>query len=202
VKKFILISLLLVCFIPKAFAIIEITANYTFSKQIYGAEDLTDDQLDVADTSITKSYQLVWNWYIWGYTAIDINFSRESTEIQQTLTDGTQTINISTQLEGQTQGIGLRQAFAGKDAAIRPSIAIGYAKQKFNNIKNYSVDGVAVGPIKESSEYDSTYVTLSFRLAFSKLMGLTLGGTTVVPGTDFGLASRNLKYFAGFSWIF
>ena len=186
----------------KANAIVEITANYSYSKQIYGAEGLTDNQLEDADTSITRSYTIGWNWYIWDYTAIDLNFSRESTEVSQTVDTGSEIVKVMTELEGQTQGIGIRQSFAGKNATLRPSIAIGYAKQKFNTIKNYSVDGVSITPVTEYTEYDSTYVTVSFRLAFSKLMGLTFGGTTVVPGTDFDLASRNLKYFAGFSWIF
>ncbi len=183
-------------------AMVEISANYSYSKQIYGAENLTNDDLDSADKSIARTYQVVWNWYIWNYTAIDINYSRELTEVNQTADDGTDEVIVMTKLEGETTGIGLRQSFAGKDAFFRPSLSIGYAKQKFNTSKHYRINGTSLNPIVEYTEYDSTYVTLSFRLAFSKLMGVTFGGTTVVPGTDFDLASRNLKYFAGFSWIF
>ncbi|MAX67578.1 MAG: hypothetical protein QF441_06880 [Bacteriovoracaceae bacterium] len=206
------ILFVLFAFMPTlVFGYVDLELSYTYSeRKIDGVETDLNPEPGSAVT-ITQGYSFNWAWYIWEYTALELNYS----ETNQKLVDDRQvktsddTITIKQQEDTvitQVSGVGIRQAFAGRKARIIPSLALGYAQYTTSGTTNYLLDvsgtEATIEEEQDKEVFSSSYAAFSLRFKFTQLMGLTLSAKTVMPEFDTSVASDNVTYSAGFSWMF
>lgn len=195
-----------------AYSYVDLSLNYNFSKRkIDGADtELSDEDQGQAVTT-TEGWSINWGWFIWEYTALELNYSRTSERLvddrESSNSDGTFTIReVDSLVVTEVQGAGLRQSFASRKSTIIPSISVGYAQLITSGETTYKVDDngtdqeISLERDKETS--NSGYVTLSLRFRLTKLMGLSLSAKSVMPDFDTSKMEDNLIYSAGFSWVF
>lgn len=210
-------SFLLICFLlysSISFSYVDFNLSYTFSiRQIDGVE--TDSNPEPGSAKATTSgYTINWAWYMWEYTALELNYSEttqrllDDREVATTDSDG-DPFTIKEQdstVVTQTSGVGIRQSFANRKARIIPSIAIGYAQYTTSGSTKYIFDFNNTESEYEEQQdkevFGSSYASFSLRFRFTELMGLTLAAKTVMPEFDTDQASNNVTYSAGFSWLF
>ena len=205
------LSLLIILITTNLQAYVDLSLNYTLAKfRVDGVETDANPEPGNATTT-SEGYQINWAWFIWEYTALELNYSsttRELVDTRQAIDSSsgfiiTQVNNVTVQ---EVSGAGIRQAFASRKAKIIPSLAIGYARYTTSGTSTYTIDDNGTEreiEIEEDKEVvSSSYVALSVRFRFTDLMGLTLGARAVAPDFDTEEAQNNLTYTAGFSWLF
>jgi hypothetical protein len=212
-KKILFLFLALI-FSSSAFSYVDLNLSYTYSiSKVDGVEtDLNPDP--GAARTTTVGYVLNWAWFMWEYTALELNYSQTT----QTLLDDRE-VNIE-DAEGnpftiieqentvitQVSGVGIRQAFAGRKSRIVPTLAIGYAKYTTSGTKRYKFDSNGTKFEFEEEQdkeiFSSSYASFSLRFKISQLMGLTVAAKTVMPDFDTSAAENNMTYSAGLSWMF
>jgi hypothetical protein len=193
-------------------AYVDLNLSYSFTKRkIEGIEnDLSDEDPGEAVTT-TSGVSINWAWYVWEYTALELNYSTSDERLQdnrETTTDDT-TITIKqidSLVKTQVSGVGIRQSFASRKARIIPSLSIGYAQLTTSGTTTYLLDNNGTEEeltIEQDKEVNNSgYVTFQIRFRLTQLMGLTLAAKSVMPDFDTDQAENNLTYSAGFSWVF
>ena len=197
-----------------AYSYVDFNLGYTYSiKKIDGVA--TDENPDPGSAQTTSDgYQVNCAWYMWEYTALELNYSSttqrllDDREVTTTDADG-DPLTIKKQdstVITQVSGIGIRQAFANRKASIIPSLAIGYAQYTTSGSTKYTIDfNGTLGSfenIQDKEVFSSSYVTFTLRFRITQLIGLTLAAKTVMPEFKTKEASNNMTYSAGFSWVF
>lgn len=208
--RFILPAILLFIVSGSAFSYVDLSLNYSFSQRKIDGEDNLNDDPGQAITS-TEGWSANWAWYIWSYTALEFNYSRSRERLvddRETQTnDSAITIKeVDSLVETEVMGVGLRQSFAKRKSTFIPSLAVGYAKLTTSGETNYTLDtedGIERLALERDKEvHNSSYITLSLRIRFTELVGLSLAAKSVMPDFDTSKAGDNLTYSAGFSWVF
>ncbi len=199
------IALIFLLFPLCANAFIEIGGNFGYEKQVFG----TDDQND----SITRTYAATWAWYFSSYTAVEFNYSvsQEETTSRETIDYEDWDVSISkifNEVNTTVYGIGIRQAFAGKNAFMRPLLSIGYARQVETShqditfLDEISGESLTVPYPQSRTDYDSIFASFSLQFKITQLISLKGSINTIFPAFQFDQAKNNLKYLAGFTWAF
>ncbi len=198
-------------FCQSAYAYVDLNLSYTFSmRQVDGIE--TDANPDPGSAKTTSSgYVLNWAWFVWEYTALELNYSQTTQKMvddRELATDDDSIIikQRDSTVITQVSGVGIRQAFASRKSRIIPSLAIGYAKYTTSGTSKITLDNagteVELEDEQDTQESSSSYATFSIRFRFTQLMGLTLAAKTVMPDFDTSEAGNNVTYSAGLSWVF
>ena len=198
--------------VGNAFAYVDLSLNYNFTqRRVDGMEPTSAIPEPGEATTTTEGWSINWGWYIWEYTALELNYSRSNERLvdnrQTSTTDETITIKkIDSLVSTEVQGAGLRQSFAPRKSLIIPSLAVGYARLTTSGETSYTIDDNGVEKemnlSRDREVYDSAYLTFQLRFRLSRLMGLTLAAKSVIPDFDTSKADDNLTYSAGFSWVF
>lgn len=178
-------------------AFVDFSANYWYSEQLHGIED--------ENKIVSQTVGVNWAWYIWSVTAIELNYSQTINEddYNTDLTDGSDTINrIYKRTINQVYGIGLRQALAGRNSMIIPSIFIGIAKQTSKEETTYVINGASLIDDPEEIEQESGQISVALRIRVTELMGFRLSARSVFPDFDTSKIRNNVTYSAGLSWVF
>ncbi|MBT4790349.1 MAG: hypothetical protein HON90_02160 [Halobacteriovoraceae bacterium] len=193
------------------YAYVDLSLSYTLSKtRVEGTKTDLNPEPGEANTT-TEGYHLNWAWFIWEYTALELNYSSSNQRLLDTrevaTSDSAITIKqVDSTVITQVSGAGIRQAFAGRKSRIIPTLAIGYAKYTTSGTSKYTLDASGTEAILEVEQdkevSSSSYASFSLRFSFTQLMGLTLSAKTVMPDFDTSLAGNNVTYSAGFSWMF
>jgi hypothetical protein len=144
-KKYLILSLLILS--NQVLSYVDLNLSYTRSiNKIPGVETELNPEPGAA-LSTTDGYVLNWAWYMWEYTALELNYSRTSQRLQDdrevTTTSGADVIIIKEQdstVITEVSGVGIRQSFANRTAAIIPSLSIGYAKYTTSGSIKYKLD--------------------------------------------------------------
>jgi hypothetical protein len=204
------LALLFISF--NAFSYVDLNISYSFTKRkIEGIEDELSTQDPGEAVTTTSGVSVNWAWYIWEYTALELNYSTSDERLQDnretTTDDSSITIKeIDSIVRTQVSGVGIRQAFASRKARIIPSLSIGYAQLTTSGTTTYTLDSSGTEEdltIEQDREVmNSGYVTFQLRFRLTQLMGLTLAAKSVMPDFDTDQAENNLTYSAGFSWVF
>lgn len=208
-KKFLLICLCLnSSFI---YAYVDLNLSYTLSQRnIDGAESSVDPDPGSAKTT-SVGYTVNWAWYIWRYTALEFNYSQTNERLKDNRRSETSDASaIVTKVDSnvitQVAGIGLRQSFAKRKAAVQPSLSAGFARYTTSGEREivFDVAGVEqrINTKNDPQVFGSGYLGLAVRFRLTELMGLTFSARSVMPDFDFAQAADNVTYSAGFSWIF
>lgn len=188
-----------------AFAAVELSGNFGYGKTVYGAQKEND--------IVNRTYSGSLAFYFAQRTAIEFNFyhNRETTTNRTVIPISGTDLDITelqNKVHSNVYGVGLRQALAGRESLIRPLLSLGYAKQMIYDVTEYSFynnDTNASFKFNDGetkSRSDSVFATFTLQIRITQ--GLSLNGSvqTVFPAFDFDLASDNIKYSAGFTWIF
>ncbi len=201
-------------FSSNAFSYVDLNLSYSYSiRKVDGIE--TDANPDPGSAkATTEGYTLNLAWYMWEYTALELNYSKstqrllDDREVSTTDGDG-DPFTIKEQdntVITQVSGVGIRQAFASRKARVIPSISIGYAKYVTSGNTKYKLDfdGTEFDYEEEQDkvESSSSYAAFSLRFRITQLMGLTIAAKTIMPDFDTEEADNNITYSAGLSWVF
>lgn len=206
-----LILLISIFFSNQIFAYVDLNLSYTHSARKVDGVETTANPEPGSAISTSDGYSANLAWYVWEYTAIELNYSRTTQGLKDdrevTTADTTITIKeIDSTVVTEVAGAGIKQAFAKRNSAIIPSISIGYAKYTTSGFSKYTLDDSGTEKeleIEQDKEvFSSSYATISIRLRITQLVGFTLAAKTIMPDFDTSVAGNNVTYSAGFSWIF
>lgn len=203
--------LILVLNATTVFSYVDLNLSYTLSKRrIEGTDDSVNTDTGSAETT-SSGYTVNWAWYIWEYTALELNYAQSEERLKDdrgaVSSDGLTTIlNVDSKVTTEIAGVGLRQSFANRKAAIVPSLSVGYAQYTTSGTTEYVVEEAGTEKNIEIEQdkkvFSSGYVAFSLRFKLTELMGLTVSAKTVMPDFNTSEAENNVTYAAGFSWIF
>jgi hypothetical protein len=193
--------LLLLIFPATSFALMELSGNYGYTKQVFGAND--------ENFSVTRSYTATLAWYVFSTTAIEVYYStsEDVTQINTDASDGAITIrNNRSSVVTNSVGGGIRQALAPRNSRFIPTISLGYVDQKQTGETYYEIDdGSTVTPLtigEDSTSEKIYYATFSLRIKLTKALGLTGSATGFFDDFNFDNSTENVRYSAGLSWFF
>jgi hypothetical protein len=199
-------------FSSSAFAYVDLNLQYSFTKRrIEGVGPVGSTEDPGEAITNTTGYYVNWAWYMWEYTALELNYSSSQEQLIDTritaTTDETVKIQkIDSVVITNVQGAGIRQSFASRKSTIIPSLSIGYAKMTTSGTTKYLLDvsgtEQSISLERDKETYNSSYATFQIRIQFTQLMGFVIAAKTVMPDFDTKQAQNNLTYTAGFSWIF
>lgn len=198
-----------------SYGYVDLNLSYTYSvRRVEGVETLANPEPGAAQTTVT-GYSLNWAWFMWEYTALEINYSSSTQSIlddrEITTSDASTGDPVTIKEQDNTvmtevAGVGIRQAFASRKSRIIPTLAIGYASFTTSGTTRFIIDyNGAEGMVESEQEkevFSSSYASFSLRFRLTQLMGLTLAARTVMPDFETQQASNNMTYSAGLSWIF
>jgi len=182
-------------------AVSELSAEYGYSKQIFG-EDRNSD-------AISRSYSGSFATYFLTLTAIEFNYyynkdvvtQRNNIEAPDSWTVTEQRHEIVTSV----YGVGLRQSLAPMKSPVRPIISLGYARmfKESSDYVTFERAGTVVSGKYDSDKErdDSVFATIALQIFLSQRMSLKLSVKSIFPAFEFNKAKDDLKYMAGFSWI-
>jgi hypothetical protein len=202
--------LILLIFSFNSYSYVDLGLNYSFSRSVVDGINIEEDE-DQKATSTIETLTVNWAWYIWEYTAMELNYSKSSRRLvddREYETDDATIKVIKQDSVSYTEvaGIGIKQSFANRKSFFIPSISIGYAKMITSGERNvlFEVAGNEVpasDPI-DKEEFNSSYVGAELRFRLTKLIGITLSARSVMPDFETDKLEDNLTYSAGFSWVF
>lgn len=211
-SKFLFVVIFLSVFSEQALSYVDLGLNYNFTQRKIDGMEPTDAVPDPGEAvTTTEGWSINWGWYIWAYTALELNYSQSKERLvddRETGTDDDTLVikEIDSLVKTQVMGVGIRQSFAKRKALLIPSLAIGYAKLTTSGETSYVLDDNGTEHKltldRDTEVFNSSYVTLSLRIRFTELVGLSLAAKSVMPDFDTSKASDNLTYSAGFSWVF
>lgn len=214
-KKLLIVFILFISFSAQSY--VDLSLNYHFTqRKIDGAEQVDELSDPGQAKTTTEGWSVNWGWYIWAFTALEMNYSQSKERLvddRQTGTDDDSLVikEIDSLVETEVMGIGLRQSFAGRKSLFIPSLAVGYARLTQSGRTSYLVEeDDGAGNVTEDKltldrdkeVFNSSYVTAALRIRFTELIGLSLSAKSVMPDFDTTKAGDNLTYSAGFSWVF
>jgi hypothetical protein len=189
-------------FIPRANALIELSGDYGLSQQVYGAQRNNN----IESTTVGASVAL----YLFDYTAIELNYNQT-----ETITDDNTTLSIDSTYDLTKQvntvqiysyGIGIRQAFAGRNSRFRPSMSIGYARQFASDstvahFRNNDLGSTfTISDVEEKTRIDSVFGSFSLEIMLTQTFSIRGSVKTIFKAFEFNRAQDNMKYLVGFSW--
>jgi hypothetical protein len=187
----------------QAHAITELSASVGYDKKVYGSERQNNQVRKHLNSSVAL--------YLFSNTAIELNFmtARETTtektslRIQGTDIDLT---GLENKVDTNVYGIGIRQALAGRNAIVRPFLSLGYAKQFVSDITEYTFQGpLGVATLnggRNKRRIDSVFGTFTLQLRLTQTLAINASVRTLFPAFEFSEARDDLRYSAGFTWIF
>ncbi|PIP90011.1 MAG: hypothetical protein COW01_14995 [Bdellovibrionales bacterium CG12_big_fil_rev_8_21_14_0_65_38_15] len=203
--RFLLSFFVLAFFSSKSFAFTELSFDFGYDKQVYGSLK--------QNKQTSRSYQASVAFYLFKYTAIEFNASHseeETLENNVIPVSGTNVsvVSLSTNVTSDTLGLGLRQAFAARGAFVRPFLSIGYANQVIRDRTTFTFRDNTSGVTDRFSDpinkarLDSIFMSFAMQFQLTELFSIKGSVQSVFPAFEFDRLTDDLKYTAGFSWIF
>ena len=209
--KFIFLLLFIMSF--DAFSYVDLNLSYSFSRRrIEGVDNNGDTDPSLGEAIVeSKGYRVNWAWYIWDYTAIEFNYADRAERLldDREVVDSESGITIK-EVDSITRslvyGVGIRQSFASRKAAIIPSISIGFAKLVTSGKTEYTFEQSGTEYVstnkREKVESNSSYATVELAFRLTQLARITFGAKSVMENFEIEDADKNVTYSAGLSWMF
>jgi uncharacterized protein YhjY with autotransporter beta-barrel domain len=201
---FLFTVLFALCLSPRAMAIIELSGNFGYDKKVYGSER--------QNALVRRSYNASLAVILFSRTALELNYSHgleTTTEKTDLLVTGTtvRLAGLQNKVTSNVYGIGLRQAFAGRDAVIRPFLSMGYAKQFIEDLTEYNFvmpddSALNLNSGINKRRQDSVFATFSLQFRLTQTLALNGSVKTIFQAFQFNRAADDVRYTVGFSWIF
>lgn len=203
-------------FSHKAHALIDLSVNYSYNRSVFREEETELNPTPENAISTTQGWSVVLAWYLWEYTALEVNYSESTYRLEDRRdaisSDGITIRSVDSIVLSRSTGAGIRQAFASRKSWIIPMISIGFAKLTTSGSTTYNIEytDATTGQVTEdeitieedTQVQNSGYATFPLRFRFSRSMGVTLAVKTIVPEFEWDRAEDNMTYQAGLSWVF
>lgn len=199
--KLLLLLMLSNVLINSSFAMIEVSGNFDYKKQVYG------DQRQ--NKSVERSYEASIAFYMFLYTALEFNYNYdqeiiiENDEVED-VNSGITILSKDSRLNTKTYGVGLRQALASPMGSFVPSFAFGYAYQIKNGGVTYKLrysgeESTLYFPYTETKG-DAVWAVFTLKIKLTKFLSINGSIKTVFEAYEWNKAKDDLRYQAGFSW--
>lgn len=143
-------------------------------------------------------------------TVLEFNYSYTDTITQQndeiSLDLGISITSLKNEVNREVFGLGLRQFFAHRNARLRPSLSLGYAKQFISDQTFYNFQdsfgntASTSSPVSKRRE-DSLFGSAGLQFRFSQTLAFNASINTVFKAFEFNRAGDNLRYTFGIRWI-
>jgi len=202
--KFIVFALLMISS-SITWAYTELSGEFGYDRNVYGANR--------ENKQTSRSYSGSMALYIFNYTALefsiqDVKDITNDKTISTYAAEDVAVVKTYSTVKHNMYGIGLKQSFASKNAFIRPSISLGYARQytRSSRAVTYEVlstkNQVELQDTPTKERYDA--ISAGFTLAINLARGFGIQGSvkTTFPMFKMNQASDSLKYLAGINWMF
>lgn len=186
-------------------AVFELAFDFGYDKQIYGSSR--------QNSLVSRNYSGGLSTYLFDLTAIDFTYSSTSDITTQndryTITGtGYDVITQQNRVQTDVYGVGIKQMLAPRGARLIPVFSVGYAREFITSagdisIENTATKAVSVLPLTQTKQtYNSMFGAFSLQLKLTERFSLKGSVKSLFPAFEFNKAKDNLKYLAGFSWIF
>lgn len=182
----------------------ELDFDFGYDRQIYG--------VNRQNSVVSRNYAVGVSAYLFDLTALDLNYSNNQDITSQndryTVAPGLDVVAQQNRVRTNVYGIGLKQMLAGRGSRIIPVISAGYAREFITSsgditVQNTVTNGQTVFNLAESKQrYNSMFGSFSLQLKLTERFSLKGSVKTLIPAFEFNKAKDNLKYSAGFAWIF
>lgn len=161
---------------------------------------------------VSRSYSGGISSYIFSTTAIDLNFSSSTDTTTENnrynVATGYDIVGQQNRVKTTVYGLGIKQALASKTSALVPLISVGYARQFVDYTTDITIENTtskarsiaSSGTTKERT--DSVFASFVLQLKLTDQFSLKGSVKTIFPAFEFNKAKDDLKYLAGFSWMF
>lgn len=185
-------------------ALMEISGNFGYEKQVYGSTRQND--------IVERTYSASWAWYMFSTTALELSYMRSETITDEhneiAIDSSVSVIGLENVVKSDLYGIGIKQLLASRKARLVPAISLGYAKRFISDHTDYTIRDEATGRTyiihgdRTRLRSDSTFGTFSLQFRLGAGLSLKASVQAVVKGTEFNRAGDDVKYLVGFSWFF
>jgi hypothetical protein len=185
--------------------------NYTYTKNVIRNNDMDSLNDDKKAVSTTEGINIGLGWFLWEYTALEFNYAVSVNKViddrsPQLIGTDLTLLSVRNQIRSEIKGVGIRQALAGRNARLIPSISVGYAEFTTSGLTTYFIDDrgevISFDVEQEALVQSSSYASLQLRLKITELMGISFMARTVMPQFRMDDAENNITYSLGFSWVF
>ena len=161
---------------------------------------------------VSRSYSGGISSYVFSTTAIDLNFSSSTDTTTENnrynVATGYDIVGQQNRVKTTVYGLGIKQALASKTSALVPLISVGYARQFVDYTTDITIENTTTkarsiassGTTKERT--DSVFASFVLQLKLTDQFSLKGSVKTIFPAFEFNKAKDDLKYLAGFSWMF
>lgn len=188
----------------KAYALVELGGEYSYSKRVYG--------VDRESSMVSRSTGASLAIYLLNFMAVEFNYNKTTSDRQEfpnITTTGTNLVltEFSNKVIAESWGSGIRFSLAPKKAVVRPDISIGYAKQAIIDSSLYTfVDSTDNSILKAPGtttrfKSDSVFGSFAINLRLTQRLKLKFGVSTIFPAFEWEEAKNFLKYSVGFQWV-
>jgi uncharacterized protein YhjY with autotransporter beta-barrel domain len=202
ISQLLLIFFLILPF--KAFSSIELGFDFGYDKQIYGAQR--------QNNLVSRNYSGGMSFYLFDLTAVDLNASTTDDTTSQndryTVATGIDVIAQQNRMKSEVYGLGIKQMLAGRGALLTPIVSVGYAREFVTSSGDITVENTTskvktVYNLTETKQrYNSVFGSFILQLKLTERFSLKASVKTLFPAFEFNKARDNVKFSAGFSWIF
>lgn len=181
-----------------SFSYVDLSANFFYSKEVYGTNK---------NVSRSRNYYATWAWYVFKYTAIELNYSHSEDIIQSNETGTSGTLEITgskSVVTTDSYGIGLRQALAPRSSTIIPALSFGWASQKQIGSTTYTANdaGTPVDIVipDVNIEQKTTFAAFMLTIRLTRFFGINGMIRKYFPKDD--KIEESMQYSAGINWLF
>lgn len=185
--------------------VFEVDGDFGYDKTIYGSAR--------ENSIVTRSYSGGLSSYIFSTTALDLGYtySNEITSNNDRYTITGYTVDHmadQTRVLTKVYQVGLKQVLASKNSFLVPMISIGYARQVIRSESDATYLNTTSGgsfyyrPATSKYSVNSVFATFMLQFHLTEQLSLKASIKSIFPAFDYNKAKDNLKYAAGFSWMF
>jgi hypothetical protein len=182
----------------------EFDFDFGYDRQIYGSNR--------QNSVVSRNYSVGFSSYLFDLTAIDLNFSSTQDTTAQNdrygVATGLDVVAQNNIVKTNVYGIGIKQMLLGRGSRLIPVVSVGYAREFVTSSGDITTEITSTGQrsnfmLAESRQrYNSVFGSFSLQLKLTERFSLKGSVRTLFPAFEFNKARDNIKYLAGFAWIF
>lgn len=184
--------------------IYELDFDFGYDRQIYGVSR--------QNSAVSRNYSVGFSSYLFNLTALDFSLSNSqditSENDRYTVAVGYDVVAQQNRVKTNVYGVGIKQMLAGRGSRIIPVISAGYARVFVTSSGDITVEDTSslvrsvVNLTETKQSYNSAFGAFSLQLKLTDRFSIKGSVKAIVPNFEFSKARDNIKYTAGFSWVF
>lgn len=185
------------------YGLVELGGAFNYTRQAYGTQK--------QNSNISRTYSGSITIYLTRYTGLEFNYSYTDDIITENgwslISPWLAIVTVQNKINTKDYQLGVRQVLLPEKFFLLPIISLGYDRQVKASETSFTTEnssGVRSIYTRNDGKIYSNNMFGAFMLKvqLSKTFGLTGQVKTIFPANKFNDAKDNLKYEAGFSWMF